>query len=130
MAWHNGDPMQITGDPYCTGSGYISGFPSGTIDRANLGGSVGQMRPFETNVGVRSALSPNFDVDMLCTYNPSTRVMDVQVTGTALTSLTGNWYINGYILEDSVASGPTSTYNQHNYYGGPGGTMSCTGSTS
>ncbi len=130
MAWHNGDPMQITGDPYCTGSGYIAGYPMGTIDRATFSGAVGQNRPFETNVGVRNALSPNFDVDMLCTYNPSTRVMDVQITGTALSSLTGNWYINGYVVEDSIASGPTSTYNQRNYYGSTGGTTSCTGSTS
>ncbi len=127
-AWHNGDPMQVTGDPFCTGSGYISAFPSATIDRAVIGSGVEQMRPWETGVGAQAALSPNFDVDMVSTYNPVTRVIDVYVTGTALSSLTGNWNINAYAIEDSISSAPTA-YNQHNYYGSTSFT-SCTGSAS
>jgi uncharacterized repeat protein (TIGR01451 family) len=126
-AWHNGDSMQVSGDPFNSGTGYISGFPSATIDRGTFTGTIAQMRPWESFVGTESALTPNFDVDMLCTYNPTTRVMDVTVTGRALATLTGSWNISALVIEDSISS--AGTYAQHNYYGTTTFT-SCTGSPS
>ncbi len=127
-AWHNMDPMAISGDPYGT-TGYISGYPMATIDRSVFGTAVGQNRPWESFVGQRDTVAPKFDVDMMCTYNPVTRVIDVTVTGRALSSLTGIWYMNGLVIEDSIGSGPDTTYNQRNYYGTTYPT-SCTGSPS
>ena len=131
--WHGysgtGEPMMVAGDPYCTGTGYISGFPTGTIDRAIFGGTVGQNRPWASFVGTRDALAPNFDVKMISTYNTSTRIINVAVTGTALSTLSGDWNINAYITEDSVSSGSSSAYNQHSYYY-PCGTLSTSGTLS
>ena len=43
-SWHNGDAMQLTGDPFCSGSGYITGFPLGTVNRTYWGGAIQQNR--------------------------------------------------------------------------------------
>ncbi len=115
MSWHNGDSMMVPGDPYCTGAGFIVGFPDGTIDRAMIGGSIQQSRPWESAVSTRTSLTPNFQVDMDCNYNPSTRVMYVTVSGKALAALTGNWSINAFICEDSIPSVGTG-YSQRSYY--------------
>ena len=128
-SWHNGDPMQLTGDPFCTGTGYIYAYPTATIDRALFDTNVAVMRPFDSFVNIRNILAPNFDVDMFSTYNTTTRQLLVTVKGTALASLTGNWNLNAYLIEDSISSGTASTYNQHNY-AGTSFTTSCTGSPS
>lgn len=127
-AWHNMDRMAITGDPFGS-TGLISAYPMATIDRAVFDTTVGQNRPWESFVGRRDTTAPKFDIDMLCTYNPSTRVIDITIQGKALTSLTGTWYMNGFVIEDSIASGPDTAYNQRNYYGSSFPT-SCTGSPS
>src|SRR4051794_37770149 len=37
LSWHgayyDATSMVVTGDPFCNGTGYISGFPMGTVDR-------------------------------------------------------------------------------------------------
>ncbi len=106
MSWHNGstDPMTITGDPFCSGSGYITAYPQGVIDRATIGGTIAQNRPWATLVGARTSLTPNFMVEMNSSYNPSSRELSVTVTGTALATLTGNWNLNVFVLEDSISS--------------------------
>jgi len=131
--WHGpsgfGDPMMLTGDPYCTGTGYISAFPTGTIDRATFGGSVAQNRPWDSYVGTQYTTTPNYDVSLNSSYNSATRTVTVRVTGTALIALSGNWNINAYVVEDSISTGLSSAYNQANLYN-PGSMLSCTGSTS
>lgn len=104
ISYHNSDSMTISGDPFCTGTGYITGFPSATIDRATIGGTVGQNRPWNVAVTTRTTLTPNFKVSMSSTYNPSSRLLTVTVIGEALTTLTGNWNINAVVTEDSISS--------------------------
>jgi Secretion system C-terminal sorting domain/Outer membrane protein Omp28 len=136
VSWHNADPMTVTGDPFNaatpSGTGYITGFPMGTVDRAVIGGNVGQSRPWDSKVSARVALTPNFQVDMTSLYVPGTRTLTVTVTAKALVALTGDWRINGLVIEDSIASGTSSLYNQHNYAGPPVNyfTTACTGSHS
>jgi hypothetical protein len=132
--WHStfstpADPMIITGDPFA-GTGYVSAFPRGTIDRAMFSGSVEQNRPWETKVGTRDALSPNFDVKVACTYDQVSRLLTVRVTGTSLVTLTGNWRINAFVVEDSISSGLSSLYNQKNFYNPTGTASHATGSPS
>ena len=109
MDWHNGDSMMITGDPFCSGSGFISGFPSATVDRDH---DTAYLRPYESYCTSRLGTTPNFRVDMTTTYEPSTRVLNITVTGSALATLTGSWNINAFITEDSISSA-TGTYQQH-----------------
>lgn len=106
LEWHSGpgDSMMVAGDPYCTGTGYITGYPQGTVDRALIGGVVPVSRPWESHVAARAATSANFQVDMNSSFNPYTRVLTVTVTGKALASLTGTWNINAYVAEDSISS--------------------------
>jgi len=128
--WHSsgGDPMIVTGDPYVTAMS-VAAFPSGTVDRAVISSTLVQNRPFESKVAVRNALTPKFDVGIVCSYNPITNNLNVQVTGTALTALTGEWRINALVTEDSISSGVSSTYNQSNFLNTTG-SVSCTGSPS
>ena len=131
--WHGPsaytDPMMLAGDPFGTGTPYIAGVPQATIDRTTFGGTVGQNRPWESFVGTENALTPTYDVNLTCSYNTITKVITVKVMGTALTTLSGNWNINAYVVEDSISSGLSSGYNQSNYYNPPG-SISCTGSAS
>jgi type IX secretion system substrate protein/outer membrane protein Omp28 len=130
--WHGSggsDPMVLSGDPFCTGTGYISGFPTATIDRQTFGGVVAQNRRWDTYVAIENSLAPQFDVSLTCTYNIVSKVLSVQVTGTALATLSGTWNINAYIVEDSISSGKSTSYNQSNYLNAPG-SMACTGSPS
>jgi hypothetical protein len=119
--WHNNDTMEITGDPYGAGLG-IGGYPQGTIDRAVFGGTIPQGRPWETNVGVRNALTPKFNVKTVCSYDASTSTLTVKVTGTALATLFGAWNINAYVLQDSISTGLSTAHRQVNIYNvaGPG----------
>ncbi len=123
VAFHNGssDAMTISGDPF--NSVYITSFPGGAIDRVpfthTISGSpvtsVNVNRGFwSTDVGVRNALSPKFDVSMTSTYDSVTRVLNIQVKGKALVAATGNYRINAYIVEDSISSA-ASGYQQVSY---------------
>ena len=122
ISWHNGDSMTLAGDPFCTGTGYITGFPTATIDRAPVGSAVGRSRPWQDSVTARTVITPNFRVNMNSTYNPVSRLLTVTVTGEALTSLTGNWNLNAVVTEDSISS---ATYPQNSLL--TASTTSCTG---
>ncbi len=122
-AWHGSDSLALTGDPF---SVYLSGYPSGTVDRADFAGSSTLSMPFESYIAIQSTVSPRFDVDIAWSYDSSTRIMDIVVTGTPLMSLTGTWYMNALIIQDSISS--AGAYGQHNYY--TSSSLSCTGSPS
>lgn len=133
-SFHNGssDKMTIATDPYNNGTGYISGFPMGTVDRAPYPTNVGISRgSWPAATGARSALSPNFDVSMVCLWDSVTRVLSIKIKAKALAAATGNYRINGYIVEDSVSSGLGSGYTQTSASGlNNPGSMSASGSPS
>ncbi len=118
-SWHgssyDGTDMVVTGDPYCAGTGYISGFPMGSVDRYPvLGGAVGKSRPWDSYVSNRDALTPNFDVTMHCLYDPATKVITITIIGKALSAQTGTWNVNALITEDSISSA-AAAFQQHSY---------------
>ena len=133
-SFHNGssDKMTIATDPFNNGTGYISGFPMGTVDRAPYPTNVGISRgSWPAATGARSALSPNFDVSMVCLWDSVTRVLSIKIKAKALAAATGNYRINGYIVEDSVSSGLGSGYTQTSASGlNNPGSMSASGSPS
>jgi len=124
VAFHNGDPLALPGDPF--NGTFIHGFPGGAIDRLkwNHGGTIQANDSVNDNRGYWlsdvqgvAAQSPNFQVDMTSSYNATTRVITITVTGKALAAVTGSYAINAYITEDSISG---ATYPQHSYmYSGP-----------
>jgi hypothetical protein len=109
-SFHNGssDKMTLPGDPYNVGTGYITGFPGGTVDRtayAPQGTAISVYRRYWPDaVAVRDALTPNFKVSMECLYDPATRKISIKVTAKVLAAVTGSYHMNAYIVEDSIAS--------------------------
>ncbi|MCD6011629.1 MAG: hypothetical protein K0Q79_1491 [Flavipsychrobacter sp.] len=123
-SFHNGgsDLMTLPGDPFGTGTGFISGWPGGTVDRAPYSGNVSLGRnSWESAVIARNGLTPNFDVSMECVYNDSTRILSIKVTAKALVALTGNYRMSAYITQDSIPSN-NSGYRQQNASGLNAGT--------
>ncbi len=116
-SFHNrpSDPMTLSPDTYNTDYTSLVGFPGATIDRTNQGSGVSVGRPWDGAVAARMTVTPNFQVDMKSTFDTGSRLLTVEVTGIALTSLTGSWNINAYVTEDSVSS--AGSYSQANYAG-------------
>ncbi len=138
-SFHNGssDKMKLTGDPFNSneasgGTGYIAGFPMGTVDRAPYPTNIGLSRgSWPGATGARAALTPTFDVSMVCLWDSVTRVISIKIKAKALAAATGNYRINGYIVEDSISSGLGSGYTQTSAIGlNNPGSMSASGSPS
>lgn len=139
-SFHNGssDKMTLAGDPFNNstannGTGYITGFPMGTVDRAPYPStSIGISRgAWAAATGVRTGLTPKFDVSMVCLYDSTTRKISIKIKAKALVAATGSYRINGYIVEDSVSSGLGAGYTQTSASGlNNPGSMSATGSPS
>lgn len=115
VSFHNGgsDKMTLPGDPFNSpvsagGTGYITGFPGGTVDRTPytpVGTAVSVYRRYwDEAVAAREALSPKFDVSMVCLYDTATRKIDIELKAKALTAVTGNYRMNVYIVQDSIPS--------------------------
>ncbi len=103
-SFHNADPMALSPDTYNTDYTALVGYPAACIDRTAQGSGVAVGRPWDGPIAARMSATPNFQVDMVSTYDTGSRLLTVLVTGTALTSLTGNWNINAYVTEDSISS--------------------------
>jgi hypothetical protein len=118
IAVHNSDPMTVTVYDAAIG-GLISGYPSVLVDRLPSLDPSGM----ETDILSRVQIAPKAFVVNGATYNAGTRVLNVSVTSTIQTAISGNYKVACVITEDSV-TGSGSTYNQSNAYsGGASGVM-------
>ncbi len=119
IAVHNSDPMVVS--EYDAGiAGFIGGYPSGLVDRKN-----GEFDPsdFFTEYDARISGFTPCDVGVQATYNGTTRMMDITLSATFATDLSGDLRFNCVIVEDDVR-GTASGYAQVNYYsGGANGAM-------
>jgi len=115
LSWHNGDPLVVSTDPFCTGSGYITGFPEGTVNRSSAwsGGLQQNRGQWEADCTSDSTATPNFDISMTSTFDPADSTIRIAVKGKALAALTGKWNINAYITQDSITSAGANS--QHSY---------------
>ncbi|MCB0696391.1 MAG: Omp28-related outer membrane protein [Chitinophagaceae bacterium] len=114
---HNNDGMVNTQSTAYQAAFSVTGYPTGAINRKLYSGQSGISASrgiWMSSVAAELQNSPTFDVRLIYSYNPSTRVISANVQGTALTSLSGLYYTNVYIVEDSV-TGTGSQYNQANY---------------
>jgi len=134
-SWHGyngtGDPMILprnpaiassvtdNGDPFTSGSTYITGFPNGTVNRdaTSFSGGIQQDRTqWIGDINTDTVKKPNFDIYMKSVYDPTNDSVTVVITAKALVALSGTWNVNVLITEDSISSGTyPSAYNQHSY---------------
>ncbi len=133
VAFHNGDAMTLSPDQF--NSAYIGspaglGWPGGSIDRVpfthlNTSSGVNETRVWvnrgywASDLATRDAVSPNFKISMLSTWDSSTSTLKVNVTAKVLIATGAAYNINAYLVEDSISSATTG-YEQHSYmYSGP-----------
>ena len=116
VALHNGDDMAIA-DGNTVIQSYITGFPSGMIDRRNPGDF-----PFGMSTGDWRTAIEMMDRDFtpveLNVYNyfyPDTYEWQIDVVVDFIIDYQGDLRLNCFILEDSV-TGTGSGYDQINYY--------------
>jgi hypothetical protein len=109
IAVHNGDAMTVTA--YDAGMN-VGGYPSGHVDRSILDVDPGD---FIQYYGDRiNEISP-VQISATAVFDPSTRMIDINLSGEFVANLSGDYRFNAVILEDEV--GP---YSQANYYSGGG----------
>lgn len=115
-----GTDAMTTNDHSTLANAYTSGAPSAMIDRVLFKGEeeVG----VSTNVWETYALQQAEEVTPVgiqatTSYDPNTRVLEVDANATFYGPIADNFRINAYIIEDSV-TGTGSGYNQVNAYNG------------
>lgn len=119
-SWHGSsscsgtEAMMVTGQPFNCITGYITGFPMGTVDRAKFGSAVGMSRPWSTKIPTRAALAPSFRVSMLSICDTTTRKITVKLTAKCLVAATGNYRMSALVCEDSISSAGAG-YQQSSY---------------
>lgn len=115
IAVHNDDPMKVT--VYDNGfSQFISGYPSGAVDR--VGGDVDPL-DFEKALINRLSTPAPVSVQHNVAYNAATRLITVESQLHFQEAMNGNFRIAMVITENDV-TGLTGTWRQQNAYAGGG----------
>lgn len=122
VAVHNADPM--TNTTYDAGmAALIAGYPSGAVDRKDI--DVDPL-DFENSYLSRiNDVSPA-DIGVSAYFNAATRQVDIQVSATFATEVSGDFRLNAILVEDDV-TGTTAGYNQTNYYSVQANNIALTG---
>ena len=121
IAVHNGnnDPMRVV-DYDAAFAPLLPGFPSALVDRDPKAIDPSGL---EESFFKRVVVAPKAFIKNGATFNTTTRVLDVSVTTTIQTAITGDYKLACVITEDSIR-GTASGYNQANAYaGGAAGVM-------
>ncbi|TVR79870.1 MAG: T9SS C-terminal target domain-containing protein [Chitinophagaceae bacterium] len=119
---HNGDAMAFA-DGNTVGSEFVSGYPTGTIDRFQFPGQSGvdaSRTTWENRYLERLGATVPFTVSAENTYDASSRMITVDMEVTSHSSFEGEPRLNVFIVEDSV-TGTGSGYNQANAYNNQSG---------
>jgi hypothetical protein len=118
IAIHAGDPMYMEG--YYDSCGLTS-FPTANIDRVKKSLSTGI---WIEGVNVRMTETPEANVYVNTSFNPTTREVTATVSAKFFQNLSGDYRFNAIVVEDGV-TGDNALYNQSNnfagstsYYGG------------
>ena len=115
IAVHNGDPM--TNPDYDAGLGpYIGGYPSALVDR----GSEIDPSDFEQYF-IQKIVDP-ISATFTGTASSTGNVIDVEISTTVTSAISGNWTFACVLVEDSV-TGTGGTWYQSNSYGANGITL-------
>ena len=119
IAVHNGDPMVV--DEYDAAmANVISGYPSGTVDRANFNG-MAEVDPqdFEAALLERVAEDPGVQVSASIDYVSGDTTATINCGFNFTENVSGSLRVAVVLIEDEV-SGTSSDWDQANYYAGGG----------
>lgn len=118
IAVHNADPMVV---PAYDGtlSGMVPGYPSGLVDRKDLG-----VDPLDFIDKYLERINdvPPCDISVTANFNPVTREISTTVSAHFATDLTGDFRLNAVVVEEDVTGTGDGTnannqdYDQVNYY--------------
>ena len=93
-------------DPFANFSGNniialmgMTGYPTGTADRVS---PLGDYTTWTAKVNARINIDATVSINIVKTYNTSTRQLDATVYMTPLTDLTGSYFYNVVLTEDSL----------------------------
>jgi hypothetical protein len=116
IAVHNGDPM--TDPDYDNGMApYISGYPSGLVDR----GVDIDPGNFKQDFLQRIVVNPNGIITNGAELNGNT--LKVSLTVNIQNTISGNYKLACVLVEDSVTGTATSYYQSNSYSGGASGSL-------
>ena len=115
---HNGDDMAIPEQSVIARALGLTGYPTGSIDRKDFGGSVFLSRSaWKTSCESQIQQKAKAEVDCFYTLDKETRIVRIQVMANITESMDFPLKFNAYIVEDDV-TGEGSGYNQSNYLSG------------
>lgn len=115
-ALHNGDDMVFSAGNSVV-SAYVSGFPSGMIDRRAIGDFSIDLSTSEW-IAALNQMDTEFTPAAINVYNyyyPDTYMWKIDVVVDFIMDFSGDLRLNCFILEDSV-TGTGSGFDQVNYY--------------
>ena len=116
IAVHNGDPM--TSPDYDNGMApYISGYPSGLVDR----GSDIDPGAFKQDFLQRIIIEPNGIITNGAELNGN--ILKVSLTAEIQNNINGNYKLACVLVEDSVTGNSTQYYQSNSYSGGASGSL-------
>lgn len=110
IAYHGGgsDPYQdFYGNTIRSYLGF-SAYPTGIVDRTSSPQDRGQ---WASRMESRKNLPPTVEIDLLKSYDPVTRQLNIIATVTALENLEGNYFVSLILLENSLMYPQTGNSN-------------------
>lgn len=115
---HNGDDMAIPEQSVVARALGLTGYPTGSIDRKDFGGSVFLSRnAWKTSCESQMQQKAKAEVDCFYTLDKEARIVRIQVMANITESMNFPLKFNAYIVEDDV-TGEGRGYNQSNYLSG------------
>ena len=116
-----GDAMQIPEQSEIGSVLGLTGFPSGTVDRKDFGGSVFLSRGvWKASCESQIRQKAKAEVDCFYTLDKDARIVKIQVMANIAESMDFPLRFNAFIVENDV-TGVGDGYDQHNYISGRAG---------
>ncbi|MHC4594197.1 MAG: Omp28-related outer membrane protein [Planctomycetota bacterium] len=115
VKFHNGDAMEIPIQSVIARAFGLTGYPTGSINRKNIGGSVFLSRNvWKTACESQMQQKAKAEVDCFYTLDRDARIVRIQVMANITESMNFPLKFNAYTVEDDV-TGQGSGYDQKNY---------------
>ena len=112
---HGGDDMEIPEQSIIGGALGLSGYPTGSVDRKNFGGSVFLNRgAWKSSCESQMQQKAKAEVDCFYTLDKDTRIVKIQVMANITQPMDFPVKFNAYIVENDV-TGTGRGYDQANY---------------
>jgi len=112
---HSGDDMAIPEQSVIARALGLTGYPTGSVNRKNFGGSVFLSRTaWKTSCESQIQQKAKAEVDCFYTLDKDTRIVRIQVMANIVEPMNFPLKFNAYIVEDDV-TGVGSGYDQSNY---------------